>query len=123
MNDAWIDPNGKLIEVGDEQHNTFASELLEEELGFKGMKKLLKDSNNCYPFEVLHDRGWVRVKTVQYGDGTNIVKILGNCIDLTKIMRNTIDPSMNSKQIHVAKKICKDEGVDFSNAINDKRFH
>ena len=123
MKDAWINTNGELIEVGDMQHNNYASELLEKELGFEGMMKLLDDNNDCYPYEILHDRGWIRVQTNTYGNGTNNVEILGNCIDLTKIMRNTIDPPMNSKQMQVAKRICKDNNVDFSNAINDRRFH
>jgi len=122
MKDAWLDPNGRLIEIGEAQHNNYASELLEEELGFEEMMNLL-NNNNSYPYEILHDRGWVRIKYVKYRDGTQILEILGNCIDLTKPMRNTIDPSMNSKQMRVAKRICFDVNYDFHKAINDRRFH
>ena len=50
------------------------------------------------------------------------VEILGSCISLQCLQRNTIDPAMNSRQLRVAKLICDEVGEDFHKAINDKRF-
>jgi len=73
-----------------------------------------------YPYELLHDRGWVRVKyNVVYSPK---IEILGGCIDLTRQRRNTMDPAMNSKQMRIAKLMCEEVGEDFNKAINDKRF-
>lgn len=116
MNDCWLTPKGELIEVS--SHNEYASDMLEKELG--GLKSLydFMDKNYFrYPYEVLHDRGWVRVKT--YDDRISIV---GGCMDLTKPMRNTIDPAMNSVQLSVAKRICEENRTTLHVAINDKRF-
>ena len=35
MKDSWLTPEGKIIEVGDFQHNEYASDLLEEEMGLE----------------------------------------------------------------------------------------
>lgn len=61
MKDSWLTPDGKIIEVGDFQHNEYASEYLSR------------------------------------------IEILGGDIDLTKPMRNTINPTMNEKQIKCTK--------------------
>ena len=112
----WLDDKAKLIEVSECGHNDYASELLKEELGREKFHKMIMD--NKYTYEILHERGWVRI-SLKFGR----VKILGSCIDLTKPQRNTIDPKMNIKQLAVAKKICKDNNYAFHKAINDNRFH
>ena len=118
MRDAWIDPNGKLIEVS--THNEFASDLLEEEMGIVEMLDYIEDNGMDYPNEVLHKRGWVRVK---FNDSyLPRVEILGGCISLVKQMRNTIDPAMNTTQLRIAKQICEEQNTAFNMAINDKRF-
>ena len=33
MRDSWLNPKGEIIEVGDFQHNEYASEILEAEFG------------------------------------------------------------------------------------------
>ncbi len=119
MRDCWIDPNGRMHEVPNCGHNEFASKMIEEEMGYWEAHEYLSDKN-MYPFEWLHEKGWVRVKyNTAY---LPKVEILGGCIDLTKPMRNTIDPAMNSKQLKVVKQICSKVGEDFHRAINDKRF-
>ena len=120
MLDSWIDSEGKIIEVGYMQHNDYASELLIKEMGIGEMVDMLEE-NNTMPYEILHKRGWVRVKIKKYASIK--VEILGGCMDLTKIMRNTKNPAMNAKQMRTANRICKAHDVDFINAINDNRFH
>lgn len=118
MNDAWIDCNGKIIEVRDSGHNDYASDLLEEEMGLEEMMDYLDEKNLSYPYEELHERGWVRLKVLSTGK----IEILGGCIDLTKPMRNTLDPKMNTTQLRIAKKLCKESNTMFNTAINDRRF-
>ena len=117
MNDCWIDPKGQIYEVPDFGHNDFAYEYLEKQIGFEEMMKI-KGIRSAY--SILHDMGWVRVKyNTSYAPK---VEILGDCIDLTKPQKNTIDPAMNSIQLRVAKQICDEIGEDFHRAINDKRW-
>lgn len=119
MTDSWLDPNGEIIEVGDFQHNEYASDLLEKEMGILELLGYM-DKENIYPYEILHKRGWIRIKY----NTTYLprIEILGGCIDLTKPMRNTIDPAMNEKQIRVAKDLCEKCNTELHVAINDKRF-
>ena len=120
MKDSWLTPEGKIIEVGDFQHNEYASDLLEEEMGLEELHKYMRKNHCSYPYEVLHERGWVRIKfNTAYAPK---VEILGGCIDLTKPQKNTMDPAMNSAQLKVAKRLCEEVGEDFHRAINDKRF-
>lgn len=121
MRDSWLNPKGEIIEVGDFQHNEYASEILEAEFG--DLEKLhdYMEENHCqYAYEVLHLRGWVRIKyNTAY---LPRIQILGSCIDLTKPARNTIDPAMNERQIRVAKELCEKCNTSLHVAINDKRF-
>lgn len=117
--DSWLDPNGKIIKVCQRGHNEYASELIEKEMGLSGMWDYIRKTKNInYPYEVLHHRGWIRV----YYDSKDKINILGGCIDLTEPMRNTMDPKMNIKQLSVAKRLCKDNGLTLQDAINDDRF-
>lgn len=120
MKDSWLNPNGEIIEVGNFRHNEYAYEILEAEMGFSELHDYM-DENNCNSAtEVLHKRGWVRIKyNTAY---LPRIEILGNCIDLTKPMRNTIDPAMNERQIRVVKELCEKCNTPFHVAINDKRF-
>lgn len=62
MRDCWLTPNGEIIEVGTCQHNEYASNLLEEEMGLEELYDYMDKNNMYYPYEVLHHRGWVRIK-------------------------------------------------------------
>ena len=120
MRDCWLTPNGEIIEVGTCQHNEYASNLLEEEMGLEELYDYMDKNNMYYPYEVLHHRGWVRIKfNTAY---LPRVEILGGCIDLTKPMKNTIDPAMNERQLRVANGICERYNTTLHMAINDKRF-
>ena len=119
MRDCWIDPDGKLYEVASCGHNDFASKMIEEEMGFWESHEFLNEKN-IYPYEWLHEKGWIRVKYNTSHDPK--VEILGGCIDLTRQQRNTVAPSMNGLQMSVAERICNEVGEDFNKAINDKRF-
>ena len=121
--DFWLTTNGDIIEVGSMEHNNYAQRLLEKELGFTEMMELLERKDNCSPYQILHKRGWVRGVIRKYSNGAKTLEFLGDCVDLTKPMRNTIDPAMNLKQLRIAKMICKELNTDFHTAINDKRFH
>jgi hypothetical protein len=80
----------------------------------------MEKHNLSYPYEVLHKRGWIRVKyNTSY---LPRIELLGHCIDLTKPMRNTIDPPMNERQLRVARELCELYDTPFHVAINDKRF-
>jgi len=119
MKDCWINPNGELIKVGLSQHNEYAYELLVEEMGMRQLRNYMRKYNCQSSTEVLHMRGWIRIK---YSTHLKIIQILGNCIDLTRAQRNTIDPKMNSKQLKVAKRLCKENNTTLHMAVNDKRF-
>jgi len=114
MKNCWITPEGKIIYVPRYGHNEYANELLKKELGLEGVCKIDK-----YPYQILHERGWIRVEIHDYEPK---VEILGYCIDLTQPMRNTIDPPMNPIQMRIAKMICEECGVTLHQAINDRRF-
>lgn len=119
MRDSWLTPNGEIIEVGDSQHNEYASDLLEEEMGLFELHDYMSKNNISYPYEILHQRGWIRIK---YNTYLPKIEILGNCISLAKLMRNTMDPAMNEKQLKVAKQLCEECNTSLHMAINDKRF-
>ena len=121
MKDCWIDPNGNIVEVKPCCHNDYADELLEEEFGgFEQLHDYMKEKYMNYPYEVLHERGWVRVKyNTSY---LPRIEILGGCCDLTKPAKNTIDPAMNERQLRVAKELCEKCNTSLHVAINDKRF-
>lgn len=120
MKDSWLTPNGEIIEVGDFQHNEYAFDLLEEEMGLEELFDYMAKEHVSYPYEVLHKRGWIRIKyNTSY---LPRIAILGNCIDLTKPMRNTINPAMNEYQMKVVRGICEKVGESLHRAINDKRF-
>jgi hypothetical protein len=115
--DSWLDPNGNIIEVGDCQHNEYASDLLEQEMGLFELHDYMDKENMSYPYEVLHKRGWVRIKyNTAY---LPRIEILGGCCSLVKPMRKTIDPAMNERQLRVAKQLCEDCDTPFHVAIND----
>ncbi len=119
MKDAWLTPEGEIIEVGKYQHNEYAKDLLIKEMGFDNYLDFMEENNFDLEYSVLHKRGWIRIKFTNY---TPYVTILGDCIDMMKPMRNTLCPAMNEKQMRVAIEICEQEGVDFHKAINYKRF-
>lgn len=119
MKDSWLNTNGEIIEC-DDSHNKFAIEFLEEEMGVQKMRDFMEENYIQYPYEVLHFMGWVRIKfNTSY---LPRIEILGDCIDLTEPMRNTMDPAMNMKQLKIAKELCEKYNTDFHMAINDKRF-
>lgn len=118
MENCWLDPQGKIHEVPFCGHNRFASEMIEEEMGFEEAHEYLSEKN-MYPYEWLHSKGWVRIKIHGY---TPKIEILGGCIDLTKPQRNTMDPPMNNHQMKVAKLLCEEVGEDFHRAINHKTW-
>lgn len=116
MKDSWLTPEGKIIEVGDFRHNEYAYEYLKTSMTDEEYKAF--QNRHISPYIVLHEKGWIRVKF----KNSPKVEFLGDCIDLTKPQRNTIDPAMNDRQLKVAKMICDEVGEDFHRAINDKRF-
>lgn len=116
--DAWLTPNGELIEVGECMHGDYAENILKKEFGKNYYNNVYKIDKT--PTAILCERGWVRIK---YNNGyLPRVCIIGNCIDLTKPMRNTIEPAMNEKQLEVAKRLCDEVNTTLHVAINDKRF-
>ena len=56
---CWIDPSGEQFDMyGVAQHNEFASEILETR--YKMTLENFVDDNR-YPYEILQDKGWVRI--------------------------------------------------------------
>jgi hypothetical protein len=108
MNNFFIKPNGHVIWLKQCSHEDFAYDYINDSYDI-----------NKSATEQLHEKGWV--KGVVNSDGR--VEIFGGCVNLTKPMKNTIDPAMNINQIISAKKICAENEYDFYKAINDKRFH
>jgi hypothetical protein len=119
MQDSWLTPEGEIIEVGKFKHNEYAKNLLIEEMGFDGYLDFMQENSFDLEYRVLHQRGWVRIKYTNYKP---YVTILGDCVDMTKPMKNTLKPAMNDKQMRTAKEICDLEGVDFHKAINHNMF-
>ena len=119
MQDSWLTPEGKIIEVGKFKHNEYAKNLLIEEMGFDGYLDFMQENHFDLEYRVLHQRGWVRIKCTNYKP---YVTILGDCMNMTVPMKNTMKPAMNDKQMRVAKEICEQEGVDFYKAINHRIF-
>lgn len=120
MIDSWLTPEGKIIEVGQYGHNEYALKLLDQEIKNEGLFNYLCRNDVQYPYEILHKRGWIRIK--YHSAYLPKIQILGGCIDLTKPMRNTIDPAMNERQFLVAKELCDQCDTPIYEAINDKRF-
>ena len=114
--DAWLTPDGKLIQVGKFNHNNYAQKFLAKEAKVDTNCYI---SNDGYPYRVLHYRGWIRIKINNYQP---FVQILGDSISLEKPMYNTIDPAMTSEQMKIAKLICEENDTTLFKAINDKRF-
>ena len=123
--DYWIDPKGKLHPVGFAEHNTFALKLLIDELGSRAAAwEHVDEIGESHPYQVLHKRGWIRVKYQHDEFGKPVtVRILGDCISMVRPMTNTMDPSMNERQMKRALMICEEIGYPFHNAINEKLFH
>ena len=120
MKDSWLTPKGEIIEVGDFMHNEYAYDILEAEMGLEELHDYMESNHASSASEVLYQRGWVRIKyNTAYLPS---VEIFGGCIDLTKRMNNTMDPSMNKIQLGVAKIICEECHTPFHTAINDRRF-
>ena len=118
--DSWLTPEGNIIEVGKFGHNEYAYDLLDAEFGMRKLHEYMENNNCESATEVMHTRGWIRIElNTEY---LPRVQFLGNCIDLTKPMTNTIDPEMNNIQINVALKLCDKFNTTFHMAINDKRF-
>ena len=119
MKDSWLTPNGEIIEVGKANHNDYAKQLLEKEHG-KEYWQFMDELESDYPYQVLCKRGWIRI---QINDSyLPKIKFHGDCIDLTKPMRNTMCPAMNERQLRVAKELCEKYETEFHVAINNKRF-
>jgi hypothetical protein len=119
MIDIWLDIDGNILEA-EGSHNKYAYEILEEEMGLEELNNYMDKNNISYPYQILHKRGWIRIKfNTSY---LPRIEILGDCIDLTKPMKNTIDPAMNERQMRVAKELCEKYNTSFHIAINDKRF-
>ena len=120
MVDSWLSPDGDIIEVGQFQHNEYASDLLKEEMGIRELFEYKIKNNFWCSSDILHKRGWVRIEF----HTTYLPKIqfLGNCIDLTKPMRNTMEPAMNEVQLRIAEQLCEKYETSFHMAINDRRF-
>ena len=118
--DYWLDIDGNLIPVASRGHNEYAQELLIKECGnFLEYSRYMEDSGCDYPYQILHKRGWIRIKYREYSDSKMKIIITGDCCDMTKIMRNTISPAMNSIQMEIAKKLCEEIGVDILYALNN----
>lgn len=113
MKDCWITPSGSVVNVAYMGHNDYAIDYLRNKLGNTGYKELRNSNFSKSAYEYLHDRGWIRVKAY-----SGRLRILGNCIDGTKIMRNTMEPSMNTAQMREARNICIENGVDILDALN-----
>lgn len=120
MKDIWLTDKGELIYIDSQSsHNEYAIDLLSKEKG-KPYWEFYLELDMSYPYQVLHERGWIRIKIVEHR--VPKIEIYGDGIDLTKPMRNTMDPAMNERQIRIAKKLCDENDTEFHVAINDKRF-
>ena len=113
--DAWLRPNGEIIEVDQFKHDEYARDFLTKEMEMEGIKR-----NITSPTMELHKRGWVRIKyNIQW---LPRIEIMGGNISMIKPMRNTIDPAMNEKQLKVARRLCEEMNTSLHVAINHKSF-
>lgn len=114
-NNYWIDPIGKVYELGPgiAIHNDWAYEwLIDNKILSKNEIALM----HMYPYEYMHKLGWVRA--IFDSSLKPKVQIMGNCIDWHSFMRNTMDPVMNEMQISACKEICHKHSVDYYDALN-----
>jgi hypothetical protein len=113
-NNAWIDPDGNLIPVGYMCHNEWAMDYFKEQEGdfFESKLKIkeITGSSFSYPYEALHKLGWVRLLT--WSDEKT--KLLGNTYDIS-VTDNTIDPSLNDKQLLTILEWCEVNNFKFLN--------
>ena len=111
----WLDPDGNLYSC--DLHNQFARNYLIDN-SIMTEDELLDSYYD--PYELLHQRGWVRIVTDT--SLTQIVNIMGDCISLSNPMYNTMCPRMNDLQMTICKSLCDLYNFDFYKAINDSRF-
>lgn len=115
----WLDPDGNLIDIGDgyAEHNYWAKEYLINN-NLYTIEELRKA--HAAPFEILHNMGWIRITVDSRLD--QCVQIWGNCIDLTSIQYNTMQPLMNADQISTCRQLCRQWGIDYLKALNPTRL-
>jgi len=116
MFNCWISKDGKIIEVPSMGHDNYAYNLLKTEMDSCDIENYIEENNCHYPYQILHKRGWVRV----FESSNGKIRICGNGLDYTRIMRNTCQPMMNTTQIEVCKKLCKKYNTIYLDAINNK---
>lgn len=103
---AWIEPNGRMHYCGLMEHNSWASDYLENKYGFKNMYNLVKKYASVESY--MHSLGWVRLKTWTIGK----TKAIGDCWDPI-VFDNTVDPSLTKQQRSSLKEWCIDHNYDF----------
>ncbi len=108
MQNAWITNTGVVKYCT--SHDEFAWEYLQENLTVEEYDERV-DSHE-YGYQHLHNMGWVRVK-FSYGK----MRVMGDCMDLTKPMTNTMDPVMNNAQMRTVKRWLEELGQEFSDEI------
>ena len=105
MKNAWIKPNGQMIEVGYMEHNEWACDYLIDKYGIIKAHDLME---NCHGTEYLHQLGWVRLLTWSVGKS----KACGNCGTNEPIL-DTIDPSLNQRQKKALKDWCLENNYKY----------
>ncbi len=109
-NNAWIKPSGQFIKIGYMEHNEYAIEYFNEKYGRdKGYEKIEDMIGRFgYPYEALHQLGWIRLLT--WTDGKT--KALGGTHN-PSITDDTVDPSCTNKQKETLLEWCMDNKFNY----------
>lgn len=106
---AWIKPSGQFIAVGYMGHNTYASEYFKKLYGpDEYLDKLDELVGYGYPYQALHQKGWIRLLT--WTDGQT--KALGDCVSNDGRL-DTINPALNSNQKETLQEWCMDNNFKY----------
>lgn len=114
-NYAWLTPEGKLIEITEGNHFTFAEELLEEEMGIDKLEEIEEELGTGV-FDILHQRGWFEV--VFTTKSFPPLCIGGSLNDEKNNIKNIWGPEMNEAQLKVAHELCEKYKIGLETAVN-----
>lgn len=113
---AWIKPSGQFIEVGYMEHNEFASNYFREKYGnkcYEVIEGFEEKYNVQYPYEILHELGWVRLMTWTEG----LSRVYGGC-EPNDGRLDTMDPTLNHKQKETLQDWCMDNNYKYDNLFS-----
>jgi hypothetical protein len=94
VKNAWINPDGELFECGYMKHSEWAMDYITEVMcnndfiaAMKKVEELCGVTSSAYPYEALHNIGWVRILTWTVRP---VLCTRGNDFKLNHVQKDTI---------------------------------